>query len=361
MSAVQQLLASHGASVVYSAWDSANKDADITLSSSDRNAAITNQLGSVRGTQGHSSGHWYAEIELGDADGSLNELLGLVNASATLTNNFPGQNANGWGYYPYNFSGGLKKYNNNSATNYLHTQCVVGVLVDFTAATITFYANGKVQNTAFTSISGTLYPMWGPATSGAGTRTATLNTGGSAFKYGLPSGATAWGGTWNSADKDADVTLSGSDLVASVTAAAGSVRGTQSRSSGTYYFEITTSGADVQQMPGLGKSTATLTDFPGKDANGWGFYCAQGQKYNNNTGTNYAGTGIFGVQYDASTGTLTFWRDWASLGSAYTGLSGTLYLAFGPGSSSGGLRSANINVGQAAFVFGLPSGASAWG
>ena len=70
--------------------------------------------------------------------------------------------------------------------------------------------------------------------------------------------------TWNSGDKDADITLSGGDLTATQSnASIGLVRSTFSNNSGRYYFEITygdtatqllgicTSGHSVDKRPGL--------------------------------------------------------------------------------------------------------------
>lgn len=59
---------------------------------------------------------------------------------------------------------------------------------------------------------------------------------------GVGSGAVAAAGTtWNPADKSADITLSGGDLVATVGAAGGyrAVRSTVSKTAGKWYFEVT--------------------------------------------------------------------------------------------------------------------------
>jgi hypothetical protein len=66
---------------------------------------------------------------------------------------------------------------------------VIGV--EYDNGTITFYQNGLTLGSAFTGVTGTLYPMW--CMFAAGTHDAIINTGDTAFVYSLPSGASAWG------------------------------------------------------------------------------------------------------------------------------------------------------------------------
>jgi SPRY domain len=169
--------------------------------------------------------------------------------------------------------------------------------------------------------------------------------------------------TWNPNDKDADVSLSGGNLVASVTAANGSVRGTVGRDvGGHWYFEVTVGGA-VNYLVGIGTAAASLAIYPGGDANGRAYYSVPGEKYVNNTGSAYGATyttgDVIGVEINA--GAVTFWKNGVSQGSAFTGLSGTYYPMWGPGTNGAGTRTGTLNVGTSAFHSGLPSGAVAWG
>ncbi len=171
-------------------------------------------------------------------------------------------------------------------------------------------------------------------------------------------------GTWNPSDKGASVVLSGGNLVASVTAAISSVRATVSHSSGHYYFEVTPGGVQ-EHLIGIAKSTATLSSYPGADSDGWSYYNS-GQEYHSGTGSAYGASfapgDVIGVEYNS--GSLYFWKNGtvqASGTAAFTGITGSVFPMWGPGSSGAGTRSATINVGGSAFAYSLPSGASAWG
>lgn len=166
---------------------------------------------------------------------------------------------------------------------------------------------------------------------------------------------------WNPSDKDADITLSMNDTVASITAALGSVRGVTGRdAAGDYYFEITPGGTTVHLI-GIAKSTASLATYPGGGANGWSYYSVDGKKYNNNInsayGASYAVAGVIGVRLAA--GVLTFYKNGTTQGTAYSSLSGTFYPIWGPGTGAAGTRTATINTGPSLLY--LPSGSTAWG
>jgi hypothetical protein len=85
-----------------------------------------------------------------------------------------------------------------------------------------------------------------------------------------PSPATT---TWNPADKNADVTLSGGDLVANYSGSTfGSFRAIASHSSGKFYAEfIDNIDATTNNLIGVANSSATLASFIGSDPNGIGF------------------------------------------------------------------------------------------
>lgn len=173
---------------------------------------------------------------------------------------------------------------------------------------------------------------------------------------------------WDSGAMDADFALSGSDRIATIIAADGTVRSVQGWDAGDHvYAEIAYSGPDGRSMPGLIKSTASLAGFPGDAAGSFGYFGANGQKYTGGSGTAYGAThgdtDVIGIEMNA--GTATFWKKVAgvmvSQGAAFTGLSGTYYVAWGPASSAAGTRAANVNLGQDPFTSGYPSAARAWG
>lgn len=169
---------------------------------------------------------------------------------------------------------------------------------------------------------------------------------------------------WNPSDKDADITLSEANATASITATAqGVVRGVTGRdASGDHYFEVTVGGTDGRAFVGIAKSTASLTNYPGQDADGYGYIGVNGQKITNASGVAYGATwtagDVIGVRLNA--GTLTFYKNGVSQGSAYTGLTGTFFAAWGTETAVAGTRTGKLNAGREAFL-SLPSGATAWG
>jgi hypothetical protein len=128
--------------------------------------------------------------------------------------------------------------------------------------------------------------------------------------------------------------------------------------SGKWYFEVTTSGGSGSYGYVVGiTQNAAPSNMIGFDANGYGYYDG-GQKYNNNVGTAYGASftssGLIGVAFDATAGTLTFYKDNVSQGVAFSSLpSGTWFLGFSC-YGTGGI--APINFGQQPFTYTAPTG-----
>lgn len=362
------------APIVYSAWNSADKDADISLSLADTLASISSANGLVRGTQSRiaTTASHYFELKLSATGGALTRehLPGVAAASASLAN-FPGSDSGGWGFYLSNGN----KYT-NALSNVNQSKCVIGFIVNFTAGTLTVCRAGvSYPATTWSGMTGALFPMWGPSTSAAGTRTAVLNAGASTFVYDnlrVAAGASAWDSscTWDSANKDADITLSNGDLTASITSPnSGAVRGTVSKSSGILYYEVTMDYAVIQatylgHLPGVGNASATLTNsFPGANTNSYGYSPGDRELYTGGTGTAHGRTSDVYLGVGLSAGNLFFVADGAGQSSAYTGLTATVFPAWGPGSGTGAYQ-ALLNTGGTAFAYEaqrVASGLSAWG
>jgi hypothetical protein len=173
------------------------------------------------------------------------------------------------------------------------TYTSVGVLVDLDANTTSVLVGAAATPSTTRSISGVTgakFPMFASYNGDA----CEANFGGTAFERPLPAGYSAWDAAcvWNSADKSPNMTLSGSDLIA--TGAANStwkgVRGTVSHvTSGKWYFEVkarlVTAPADGRFMIGIGNASALLTNYFSFNANG-----ASWQSHGN-FGTNNGFTG----------------------------------------------------------------------
>jgi hypothetical protein len=187
--------------------------------------------------------------------------------------------------------------------------------------------------------------------------------------------------TWNPADKSSRVTLSGGNLTARKTAGTTSTwdmaRATQGLSSGKRYFEVLCvriSGTDSNIMVGIAKSTApldTASGFPGGDANGYGMYLLNGNKFNAGSSSAYStawdGNTTIGVAVDFTAGKVWLANEntyggggnpSAGTGEAFSGLSGTFF----PAASmlNGNVFDCTGRFTLASFTYAPPSGFSAW-
>ncbi len=175
--------------------------------------------------------------------------------------------------------------------------------------------------------------------------------------------------TWNPSDKGSGVTLSGGDLTASITTTGGAnglVRATIGKASGKYYWEITldsTNTSFVDVSIGVANTSASIALFLGKDANGWAWYQGTGTITNNThpdpnyDTTLFAVNEVIGVALDMDSGTLVFYRDGVSKGTAFSSLTGTLYPAISNGDSISSVTSGiTANFGASSFAYPPPAG-----
>jgi hypothetical protein len=125
-------------------------------------------------------------------------------------------------------------------------------------------------------------------------------------------------------------------------------------SSGQWYWEATptiTNGAFI----GIANSALALNNYAGSDGNSWS-YSNSGQKYTGATpvayGATYTTNDVIGVAFDASAGSLTFYKNGVSQGVAFTGLtSGNYFPAL-----SMNLSGWDANFGQRPFTYTPPTG-----
>ena len=77
--------------------------------------------------------------------------------------------------------------------------------------------------------------------------------------------------TWNPDDKNANITLSNGDLTATAVGTSHkSIRATESKSSGKWYWEYTITVGGTQYH-GIGLSTAALNSYCGSSSYSWGY------------------------------------------------------------------------------------------
>jgi hypothetical protein len=137
-----------------------------------------------------------------------------------------------------------------------------------------------------------------------------------------------------------------------------SCSGTIAISSGKWYWEVTctTHGGSNYTVAGIVAGTRTLGAIETATLSDAYVYSNNGQKYNNNAGSAYGATwttnDVIGVALDMDAGTLVFYKNNSSQGTAYSSLSGT-YTAC-TGCFTGGVL--DINFGQRPFAYTPPTG-----
>lgn len=179
--------------------------------------------------------------------------------------------------------------------------------------------------------------------------------------------------TWNPSDKGSEITLSGGNLVATKSGSTsafmnGGIRSTLGVSSGKHYFEYVYTEDNGSNWPlvGVGNSSGSLSDHVGSDGNSWGIYAPDGDKYHDDTGSDYGSSfaqgDVIGIALDMGAGKVWFSKNgtWmnsgnpaAGTGEAFSGLSGTIYamiVIFQPGSAW------TAKFGASALSYSAPSG-----
>lgn len=173
--------------------------------------------------------------------------------------------------------------------------------------------------------------------------------------------------TLNPSDKGTAIVLSNGNLSATTSAyAPGMVRANMGKSSGKWFFEVTPAGITDPNFNfsiGVVNSTAPLTDMPGSDANGWAFW-GQGDKFTNGLANVQAyltvvpvNGDVWGFAVDMTAGTIKMYVNGVDKGVMFSGLTGTLYPAFGNFNCFD--PKVTFNFGATAFAYSVPSGYNA--
>jgi hypothetical protein len=111
---------------------------------------------------------------------------------------------------------------------------------------------------------------------------------------------------------------------------------------------------------GIAQATAVLSSTFGISTSDAWFFYRDGNKYNGGAaayGATYTVGDVITVEYDAGTGTLTFFKNGASQGAAFTGISATdLHPCTAQYGGAGGGATYNVNFGQRPFTYALSTG-----
>jgi len=162
----------------------------------------------------------------------------------------------------------------------------------------------------------------------------------------------------NPLDANTNLTITNGNLQGVSASTWYQVRATIGMNTGKWYWECVLTSASPAAFFGIGTATASLanSNFVGSDAYGWSYYSPNGQKYNAGTNTSYGSSftqnDVIGIAFDAGAGTLTFYKNNVSQGTAYTGLTGFTYFPMFSVSNSTFVA----NFGQQPFTYTPPTG-----
>lgn len=185
--------------------------------------------------------------------------------------------------------------------------------------------------------------------------------------------------TWNPADKNGGITLSGSDLVATNVSGAfayANARATLGRIAtdpGGFYFELAMTDFSASAFIAQGVATAAqgLSSSIGASAESWGYVQNTGEKLHDSLSLGYGATYGNGdiVGFLLKNGKLYFrkngvWQGGADVdaetGAAFSGLTGTLYPV---AATFRGVAPVHVITGRfkaSDFSGSIPAGAAAW-
>jgi hypothetical protein len=164
--------------------------------------------------------------------------------------------------------------------------------------------------------------------------------------------------TLNPLAKDADITLANGNLDFSCSSAGlGGTIGTIAVTSGKWYWEVTPTSGTSGFALGIAKLPLSAYDA---NQTGTYLYLTGGNKRlspstDSAYGASYTDNDVIGVALDMDAGTVTFYKNNASQGTAFSSLSGE-FTAWVQDGSNGIASVANINFGQRPFAYTAPSG-----
>jgi hypothetical protein len=143
-----------------------------------------------------------------------------------------------------------------------------------------------------------------------------------------------------------------------VGSSANKVFGTIGISSGKWYWECSYTSFTSGSL-GIATNDSPSTSHVGVDVFSWG-YLNSGQKLNSNVfasyGATYTAGDIIGVAFDADLGSLTFYKNNASQGVAYSGLASNIYFPVFGDQDSVSSSTLWVNFGQRPFAYTPPAG-----
>ena len=138
-----------------------------------------------------------------------------------------------------------------------------------------------------------------------------------------------------------------------------SVQGSIAVSSGKWYAEAIISTVGAESSAGIARATQDTGGYVGSGAFSYGYYF-NGNKFNNSSasayGASYTSGDVIGIAFNADAGTLVFYKNGTSQGTAFTGLTSGPYVFEGQGRSATSGNQNDWNFGQRPFAYTAPTG-----
>lgn len=129
--------------------------------------------------------------------------------------------------------------------------------------------------------------------------------------------------------------------------------------SGKWYCEMYITAIGAESSVGLSQGINIMNVYVGSTADSYGYYF-NGNKYNSTASSAYGATyttgDTIGVAFDASAGTLVFYKNGTSQGTAYSSLTSGPYYFAAEGRSSTSANDVTMNFGQQAWRYAPPVG-----
>ena len=174
--------------------------------------------------------------------------------------------------------------------------------------------------------------------------------------------------TWNPFDKQVGITLSGNNLVATSTSISDGVRGTNSKSSGKHYFEITLTGGANNAFIGIASSSWDSSSQLASDANSAcyvnNFITVNGFSPMVSV-TSLAIGDVVGVAVDVSSHKIYWAKNnvWQNSASPSDGTGGLDYVTTGPVFPAffANVTGRTATLAVSTLTYSPPSGFNAWG
>jgi hypothetical protein len=169
--------------------------------------------------------------------------------------------------------------------------------------------------------------------------------------------------TWNPLNKGNDVTLSNGNLqAASPSASKDGVFGTIGVTSGKWYWEVTLTSSDSNTNAAIGVALGSVSPDAGSPSTAGVYFYASynGSKWlstsDSSYGASYAAGDTIGVALDATSGTLIFYKNGSTQGTATSSLSSGTYFPYVGDNANNSAQTVVANFGQRAFHTAAPAG-----